>query len=63
MDAVPSHKHCRICGISIPPEDVTCSAQCQARYMANERSRRLWVWAFYAIAIFLVILLAVSTHL
>ncbi len=63
MQAIPAHKHCKVCGVSIPPEDVTCSPECQARYQASQRSRRLWVWAFYAIAILLIVLLTFESHL
>ena len=33
------HKHCPVCGISIPPEERFCSPKCEETY--SERARKV----------------------
>ncbi|MGZ7047264.1 MAG: DUF2116 family Zn-ribbon domain-containing protein [Methanobacterium sp.] len=55
------HKHCPICGTSIPMDERFCSTKCLQEYNARERkiqkTRRIWyiVMAIILIALFLYV--------
>ncbi len=63
MDEVPDHAHCRVCGKAIATGDVTCGPVCaRKRTEALQRRQRL-TYAFYGIALILVLLLLYGSHL
>jgi predicted nucleic acid-binding Zn ribbon protein len=57
MDLIPVHKHCKVCGKPVPPEDITCSEACAKKRVEAMRNRQIWTYLFYGVALFLVILL------
>jgi predicted nucleic acid-binding Zn ribbon protein len=63
MDEVPEHKHCKVCGKSIPPDDTTCSKDCANKRAQSMQTRRRWNYAFLVIMFLLVVLLVFElTH-
>ncbi|MEL7671636.1 DUF2116 family Zn-ribbon domain-containing protein [Methanobacterium sp.] len=52
------HKHCPVCGISIPPEERFCSPKCENTYAERARkvgkSRRIF---YIALAVIIVVYL------
>ena len=59
---VPSHKHCRVCGIDIPAkeEERVCKDEdCIKKYEKDEKNKermRVWMLIFFGIFAFLTIL-------
>lgn len=59
---IPSHKHCRVCGIDIPPksERLVCKNEdCIAKYEKDEKNKermRVWMLVFFGIFAFLTVL-------
>ena len=48
MSDIPAHKHCPVCGISIPPEEEFCSKKCERAWQDAMRKRKksatiLWI--------------------
>ncbi|MEM3381881.1 MAG: DUF2116 family Zn-ribbon domain-containing protein [Candidatus Bathyarchaeia archaeon] len=37
--SIPKHRHCNICGISISPDKIYCSKNCEAEYKKMSRRR------------------------
>jgi predicted nucleic acid-binding Zn ribbon protein len=62
MELVPSHKHCKVCGTSIPPEDTTCSKACAEKRAQSIRQRRLYNLLFYGSAAIVALLFLVALH-
>ena len=62
MAHIPSHKHCRVCGIDISPkaEERVCKDEdCIKKYEKDERYKermRVWMLIFFGIFAFLTIL-------
>ncbi len=51
---VPMHKHCPICGTSMPPDAEFCSDECKDKYlqkMKRDRKMRIFFLLFYAVMI------------
>ncbi|MEM1517576.1 MAG: DUF2116 family Zn-ribbon domain-containing protein [Halobacteria archaeon] len=49
---VPMHKHCPICGTSMPPDAEFCSDECKDKYlqkMKRDRKMRIFFLLFYAV--------------
>ena len=59
---IPSHKHCRICGIDIPgkSEERVCKVEeCIERYEKDEKNKermRKWMLIFFGIFAFITVL-------
>lgn len=59
---IPSHKHCRVCGIDIPPnsERLVCkNPDCIEKYEKDEKNKermRVWMLVFFGIFAFLTVL-------
>ncbi len=52
------HKHCHICGTSIPTEENLCSEKCKDEYDKLLKKRRNRVYLIYALmAVFLALVL------
>ncbi len=57
MDAVPAHRHCKVCGSTTPPEDPFCSPKCAQKRANQVRQQRLYTLLFAALTIFIIITL------
>lgn len=56
------HKHCKMCGVAIQPDEMVCSDACKARWEAQQRSRKQTMWLMYAsiAVLFIVLVLTLS---
>ena len=54
------HKHCPVCGRAMSADKKTCSDDCEVRHEAIIREKKRTMYMFYAVAIFIVVLLAVQ---
>ena len=48
MSDIPAHKHCPVCGISIPPDEDFCSKKCERAWEDAMKKRKksamvLWI--------------------
>ena len=62
MSDIPPHRHCPVCGISIPPEEEFCSKKCERAWQEAMRKRKrsatiLWVLMGVLVAVGVWILL------
>jgi len=56
---IPKHKHCMICGVSIPIDKEFCSEKCEEQYnkMVKKRKYSLWIMMLIFPAMLLILLL------
>ncbi len=54
------HKHCKMCGKAISPDDEVCSEACGKAREAQLKSRKNTMYLFYASIVILVVVLALS---
>lgn len=58
--AILPHKHCKECGIAVPPERVFCSKECESAHNSRIKRRRrtdyMFIGIMAAILIFTVII-------
>jgi len=56
---IPSHKHCTICGKSIPVDKEFCSPECEEQYRAimKKRKRSNYIMMGMMVLLFLIIFL------
>lgn len=57
MELVPSHRHCKVCGVPTPPEDAYCSPACSEKRLAQQRQQRLYTILFLALTLFVLLAL------
>lgn len=58
VERLVQHKHCKMCGKAIQPDDITCSDACKAKWDAQQRSRKQTMWLFYlSIGVLLFVLM------
>jgi predicted nucleic acid-binding Zn ribbon protein len=50
------HRHCKVCGRVSPPGEETCSKACRTTYQQNARTRRMWTYLFYAVALIVAVI-------
>ncbi|MBS7656129.1 DUF2116 family Zn-ribbon domain-containing protein [Candidatus Bathyarchaeota archaeon] len=57
-EAIPKHKHCLICGISVAFDKEFCSEKCEEQYskMVKKRKYSLWIMMLIFPAMFLILL-------
>jgi len=63
MPDVAPHAHCRVCGISIPPGDVTCGMACAQKRREMLRNRALYTYLFLGACLILLVSLIFGSHL
>jgi predicted nucleic acid-binding Zn ribbon protein len=56
---IPPHKHCKVCGLSIPPNKVYCSNECMEQDRKAQRRlsmmNRLFTISLLALLLFLLL--------
>ncbi|MER3602265.1 MAG: DUF2116 family Zn-ribbon domain-containing protein [Nitrososphaerota archaeon] len=61
---IPAHKHCKVCGISIPPNKLYCSNECMEQDRKTQRRlsmmNRLFMVSLMALLLFLLLPLLLS---
>lgn len=55
VDMIP-HKHCHNCGVSIPPENETCSDKCKVEWEKMVSRKKFWAYLPFLGAGFLILL-------
>jgi predicted nucleic acid-binding Zn ribbon protein len=57
-EPIPKHKHCLICGVSIPFDKEFCSEKCEEQYnkMVRKRKYSLWIIMLIFPIMFLILL-------
>ena len=53
---LPEHRHCDVCGRSIPMGNRVCSPECQKRFDEALRARKRSVWIFIGLFALILIL-------
>ncbi len=54
MSDIPPHKHCPVCGISIPPDQEFCSRKCEKVWedaMRKKKKSAYLLWALMGILV------------
>lgn len=51
------HRHCKVCGRTCGPEELTCSPECEEKRHRAELSRRNLTYLLYGSIVLLAILL------
>jgi predicted nucleic acid-binding Zn ribbon protein len=54
------HRHCKVCGKVVGPQDEFCSKACRTKRQTQASSRKNYMYFLYAIMVFLVLVLALS---
>lgn len=44
VETIPKHKHCAVCGISIPANREFCSEKCSNEYERTLKKRKYSIW-------------------
>ncbi len=57
MDEIPPHKHCPVCGISIPPDQEFCSRKCEEKWKAMVKQKKRSVYLMWAMVAILIVVL------
>ncbi|MBD3352869.1 MAG: DUF2116 family Zn-ribbon domain-containing protein [Candidatus Lokiarchaeota archaeon] len=53
------HRHCPICGISIPPDKEFCSLECRDKYQGAQKKQNRSQWIMMALMIGMVVVMTV----
>jgi len=53
--AVEKHKHCIICGKSIPVDEFICSEKCKEKYIARQKKVALTQKIYFGVFIILIL--------
>jgi predicted nucleic acid-binding Zn ribbon protein len=63
MSDIPAHRHCPVCGISIPPEEEFCSKKCERAWedaMRRKRKSAAIMWALIGVLVSLAVFMMLS---
>lgn len=60
---VPQHRHCKVCGRAIPPDQEFCSSQCKEDEERRERRAKRMTRIYFIIVFLLMALLILFTIL
>lgn len=58
-ERIPPHRHCPVCGISIPPDQEFCSKKCEEKWerMMRVKKRAIYITrALVAITVVIIII-------
>jgi predicted nucleic acid-binding Zn ribbon protein len=56
----PDHRHCKVCGAVVDPDDQVCSEACGTKRAALQRSRRNYQMVLYGVMAVLAIVLLLN---
>ena len=57
---IPQHKHCQVCGKAIRSKETMCSDECKAEWDKTISKKKLWLVAYIAAAVVMVVVLMLS---
>ena len=63
MSDIAPHKHCPVCGVSIPPEEDFCSKKCEKAWedaMRRKRRSATIMWALVGVLVALAVFMMLS---
>ncbi len=60
MTQIPQHSHCKICGKAIPTDETFCSKDCEERFQAMTKKRKILIYVMYALMFFVIAVLAAN---
>ena len=63
MTDIPPHKHCPVCGISIPPDQQFCSKKCEEQWNAMMRQKKRSIYLMWIMVAVLVVIMLISVRL
>lgn len=55
-DVIPPHNHCQVCGKAIPTTETFCSKECEERFQAMVKRRKMLVYIMYGLIIVILAL-------
>jgi len=57
---IPQHKHCQVCGKAIRSKETMCSDGCKAEWDKTISKKKLWLVAYIAAAMVMVVVIMLS---
>ncbi len=57
MSEIPPHKHCPVCGISIPPDQEFCSKACEEKWNLMMRQKKKSIYLMWVLVAILVVIM------
>ncbi len=63
MSDIPAHKHCPVCGISIPPDEEFCSKKCEKQWnemIKRKKKSATIMWALVGVLVALAVFMMFS---
>ena len=63
VEKVGQHKHCQICGKTIPIDENLCSEECKQKFQTMVKKRKILVYVMYALIFFILTMYLVSSVL
>jgi predicted nucleic acid-binding Zn ribbon protein len=60
---IEPHRHCAVCGKTIPPDETFCSEKCKQYYEKKVKGQKRYFYLLMAFPLILVILLLVFSWL
>ena len=61
-EKVAQHKHCQVCGNTIPVSETICSEDCKQKYQAFMKKRKMMLYIMYAIIAAVIVLVLFSSY-
>jgi len=59
-EKIPPHKHCHVCGKSIPLTETICSEDCKQKLVLFQKRKKMNYYLIYAFIAIMIALILVS---